>query len=243
MGVKVCMHVQGRVCGWGGWAAASVEGQLCGSMMHACKLHGCSLRNCILRFVHGRIRDPLRAVAHIANPCAPPSHTLCPPPATHPCPLRVSLDSPDGSPLIRELSFEVARGVNVLLMGPNGCGKSRWEGPKLRRPSGSTSALIETRQHTCTRPAWRASLWPVRFHLASRLFCNCLAQRHLPQHHPGLDGLLALTTRPPPPSSQPPPFHPALSPPPMTVCSALWQGCGRCRRARSACPRRAASST
>ncbi|KAI8470101.1 MAG: ABC transporter transmembrane region 2-domain-containing protein [Monoraphidium minutum] len=37
---------------------------------------------------------------------------------------RVSLNSPDGSPLIRELTFEVARGVSVLLMGPNGCGKS-----------------------------------------------------------------------------------------------------------------------
>lgn len=37
---------------------------------------------------------------------------------------RVCLDSPDGTPLIRELTFEVARGISVLLMGPNGCGKS-----------------------------------------------------------------------------------------------------------------------
>lgn len=37
---------------------------------------------------------------------------------------RVALDSPDGTPLIRELSFEVLAGRSVLLMGPNGCGKS-----------------------------------------------------------------------------------------------------------------------
>ncbi|GIL93564.1 hypothetical protein Vretimale_11706 [Volvox reticuliferus] len=37
---------------------------------------------------------------------------------------RVALDSPDGTPLIRELSFEVLPGKSVLLMGPNGCGKS-----------------------------------------------------------------------------------------------------------------------
>ncbi|PNH02150.1 ABC transporter D family member 2 [Tetrabaena socialis] len=37
---------------------------------------------------------------------------------------RVALDSPDGTPLIRELSFEVQPGRSVLLMGPNGCGKS-----------------------------------------------------------------------------------------------------------------------
>ena len=37
---------------------------------------------------------------------------------------RVSLDAPDGTPLVRDLTFEVTRGVSVLLMGPNGCGKS-----------------------------------------------------------------------------------------------------------------------
>ncbi|KAG2489276.1 hypothetical protein HYH03_012296 [Edaphochlamys debaryana] len=37
---------------------------------------------------------------------------------------RVALDSPDGTPLIRELSFEVLPGRSLLLMGPNGCGKS-----------------------------------------------------------------------------------------------------------------------
>lgn len=37
---------------------------------------------------------------------------------------RVALDAPDGMPLVRELSFEVRRGCSVMLMGPNGCGKS-----------------------------------------------------------------------------------------------------------------------
>ncbi|MEW5301617.1 MAG: hypothetical protein WDW36_004466 [Sanguina aurantia] len=37
---------------------------------------------------------------------------------------RVALDSPDGTPLVRELSFGVTEGSSVMLMGPNGCGKS-----------------------------------------------------------------------------------------------------------------------
>jgi ABC-type uncharacterized transport system fused permease/ATPase subunit len=37
---------------------------------------------------------------------------------------RVALDSPDGQPLVRELTLEVARGESVIIMGPNGCGKS-----------------------------------------------------------------------------------------------------------------------
>lgn len=37
---------------------------------------------------------------------------------------RVSLDAPDGSPLVRELSFEVPAGRSVMLMGQNGSGKS-----------------------------------------------------------------------------------------------------------------------
>lgn len=37
---------------------------------------------------------------------------------------RVAVDSPDGSPLLRELTFEVAPGHSVMLMGPNGSGKS-----------------------------------------------------------------------------------------------------------------------
>ncbi|KAL4857317.1 ABC transporter D family member 2 [Chlorella vulgaris] len=37
---------------------------------------------------------------------------------------RVHLSSPDGAVLVQELSFEVLAGRSVLLMGPNGCGKS-----------------------------------------------------------------------------------------------------------------------
>lgn len=37
---------------------------------------------------------------------------------------RVYLSSPDGTPLVRELSFEVPPGASVLVMGPNGSGKS-----------------------------------------------------------------------------------------------------------------------
>ncbi len=37
---------------------------------------------------------------------------------------RVALNAPDGTPLVRELSFEVPPGRSVLVMGPNGSGKS-----------------------------------------------------------------------------------------------------------------------
>lgn len=37
---------------------------------------------------------------------------------------RVPLVTPNGDILIRELSFEVKSGMNVLVCGPNGCGKS-----------------------------------------------------------------------------------------------------------------------
>lgn len=37
---------------------------------------------------------------------------------------RVPLVTPNGDVLIRELTFEVKSGVNVLVCGPNGCGKS-----------------------------------------------------------------------------------------------------------------------
>eukprot|EP00271_Cylindrocystis_brebissonii_P004309 TRINITY_DN15947_c0_g1_i1.p1 TRINITY_DN15947_c0_g1~~TRINITY_DN15947_c0_g1_i1.p1 ORF type:complete len:753 (+),score=122.92 TRINITY_DN15947_c0_g1_i1:336-2594(+) len=37
---------------------------------------------------------------------------------------RVTIQSPDGSVLVRELSFEVRQGQSVILMGPNGSGKS-----------------------------------------------------------------------------------------------------------------------
>jgi ATP-binding cassette subfamily D (ALD) protein 3 len=37
---------------------------------------------------------------------------------------RVPLITPNGDILIQELSFEVKSGMNVLVCGPNGCGKS-----------------------------------------------------------------------------------------------------------------------
>ena len=37
---------------------------------------------------------------------------------------RVALNAPDGTPLVRELTFDVPAGRSVLVMGPNGCGKS-----------------------------------------------------------------------------------------------------------------------
>ena len=36
----------------------------------------------------------------------------------------VPLVTPNGDVLIAELSFEVRSGMNVLVCGPNGCGKS-----------------------------------------------------------------------------------------------------------------------
>ncbi|GFR51705.1 hypothetical protein Agub_g14150 [Astrephomene gubernaculifera] len=54
------------------------------------------------------------------EPPPPPKRSLGPTLRFH----RVALDSPDGTPLIRELTFEVEQGKSVLLMGPNGCGKS-----------------------------------------------------------------------------------------------------------------------
>jgi ABC-type uncharacterized transport system fused permease/ATPase subunit len=37
---------------------------------------------------------------------------------------RVALNSPDGTKLVRELTFEVPPGSSVMVMGPNGSGKS-----------------------------------------------------------------------------------------------------------------------
>ena len=37
---------------------------------------------------------------------------------------RVPLVTPNGDVLVKELSFEVKSGMNVLVCGPNGCGKS-----------------------------------------------------------------------------------------------------------------------
>lgn len=37
---------------------------------------------------------------------------------------RVPLVTPNGDVLIQEMNFEVQSGMNVLVCGPNGCGKS-----------------------------------------------------------------------------------------------------------------------
>ena len=37
---------------------------------------------------------------------------------------RVPLVTPNGDVLVREMTFEVKSGMNVLVCGPNGCGKS-----------------------------------------------------------------------------------------------------------------------
>lgn len=37
---------------------------------------------------------------------------------------RVALNSPDGTKLVRELTFEVPPGRSIMVMGPNGSGKS-----------------------------------------------------------------------------------------------------------------------
>ncbi|XP_032684879.1 ATP-binding cassette sub-family D member 3 [Odontomachus brunneus] len=60
---------------------------------------------------------------------------------------RVPLVTPNGDVLIRELTFEVKSGVNVLVCGPNGCGKSSmfrilgelwpvWSGSVTKPPRG-----------------------------------------------------------------------------------------------------------
>ena len=41
-----------------------------------------------------------------------------------PGPCRVALNSPDGTKLVRELTFEVPPGRSIMVMGPNGSGKS-----------------------------------------------------------------------------------------------------------------------
>lgn len=63
--------------------------------------------------------DPGLAVMHfcLAGAC-------CREPVLTKAHRRVALNAPDGTPLVRELTFDVPTGRSVLVMGPNGCGKS-----------------------------------------------------------------------------------------------------------------------
>lgn len=36
----------------------------------------------------------------------------------------MALNAPDGTALVRELTFDVPRGRSIIIMGPNGSGKS-----------------------------------------------------------------------------------------------------------------------
>ena len=58
----------------------------------------------------------------IFNDHAPPPP---PPPPKSKCSFDgVPLVTPNGDVLVREMTFEVKSGMNVLVCGPNGCGKS-----------------------------------------------------------------------------------------------------------------------
>jgi len=47
----------------------------------------------------------------------------------------VPLVTPNGDVLVRSLSFEVRSGMNVLVCGPNGCGKSRYDSVSVNNES------------------------------------------------------------------------------------------------------------
>jgi ATP-binding cassette, subfamily D (ALD), member 3 len=72
---------------------------------------------------------------------------------------KVPLVTPNGDLLVKELSFEVTSGTNVLLAGPNGCGKSSlfrmlgelwpsWGGKITKPPKGKLFYIPQVSGHS-----------------------------------------------------------------------------------------------
>ena len=77
---------------------------------------------------------------------------------------RVALNAPDGTPLVRDLTFQVNRGESVMIMGPNGSGKSSlfrvlarlW--PLLVRRPVSAAATLQLPHFLCAGEAVAAAV-------------------------------------------------------------------------------------